>query len=300
MWQAAKKAAAKAECSEEIAEAVEESTEVSSIGKEASDPVIEREADTAYDELFEDDDIVCDSLTHKDILSDSDAAQTYRDLFSDDQVETITNNPDIPTEVDDALDSSLTDDTFENASDETEARGLREMTDIEKQELRDELGWSDKQIEKCTVDKDNTIHYKTDNCDLAGKVSETGVPYERRIIEIKGKLIEGAFPKFTSAFNTELSPNRYQSKTYAIDCTRNLREAIGKDSELKKQFTEEQVKDIEAGRTPTGYVWHHNEMPGQMQLVKDTDHRLNRHTGGNALWGPDSVNKGHAEVNFNE
>ena len=41
--------------------------------------------------------------------------------------------------------------------------------------------------------------------------------------------------------------------------------------------------------TPSGYVWHHNEETGKMQLVKVEDHDRTQggaaHTGGKALWG---------------
>lgn len=180
-----------------------------------------------------------------------------------------------------------------------EEKETRELTDEEKQYLKDTLGWSDKQIEKyCTIDDDGVIHYRTDNCEMEGKTSETGVEYERRTIEINGVKIEGVFPKFDSVFDTELPAEKCKSRAYAAECNKNLKEAIQNDPDLRKQFTEEQLKNIEEGHTPTGYVWHHNEETGKMQLVKESDHRANRHTGGNALWGPDSVDKGTKGESF--
>ena len=53
------------------------------------------------------------------------------------------------------------------------------------------------------------------------------------------------------------------------------------------------LEDIENGRTPRGYTWHHSEEPGKMQLVKTEDHdrRIGgaAHTGGNSIWGNKSV-----------
>lgn len=171
--------------------------------------------------------------------------------------------------------------------------GTRELTDKEKQELKEKIPWSDDKIKKCTIDKDGVIHYKTDRCDLEGKTSENGVPYVRKTIEINGVKIEGVFPEFDSVFDTELSPDNYQTKAYAKECNAKLKEAIENDPELRSKFTPEQIKDIEEGRTPTGYVWHHNEEPGKMQLVKREDHDRAiggaAHTGGNSLWGADSV-----------
>ena len=64
---------------------------------------------------------------------------------------------------------------------------------------------------------------------------------------------------------------------------------------MKNKFSEKQINDIECNRTPTGYVWHHNEAPGKMELVKRIDHDRCvggvAHTGGNALWGSGTGNK---------
>lgn len=184
------------------------------------------------------------------------------------------------------------DESADNAEYEYNEDGTRELTEDEKQYLKDKLGWSDEKIKKCTIDKDGVIHYKTDRCDLEGKTSENGVPYVRRRIEINGVVIEGVFPVFDSVFDTELSPENYKSKTYAKECNEKLKEAVENDPELRAKFTAEQLKDIEEGRTPRGYVWHHNEEPGKMQLVKREDHDKTiggaAHTGGNSLWGADS------------
>lgn len=180
--------------------------------------------------------------------------------------------------------------------------GTRELTEDEKQELKDKLGWSDEKLKKCTIDENGVIHYKTDRCDLEGQASENGVPYERRRIEINGVVIEGVFPKFESAFDTELAPDNLKTKAYAKECNAALKEAIKNDPELRSKFTDEQLQDIEEGRTPRGYVWHHNEEPGKMQLVKREDHDRAiggaAHTGGNSLWGADSVDNSKKGENF--
>lgn len=186
-----------------------------------------------------------------------------------------------------------TEDDCEDDSPEYDEDGTRKLTEEESQELKEKLGWSDEKLKKCRIDKDGVIHYKTDRCDLEGKTSENGVPYVRRTIVINGVKIEGVFPKFNSIFDTQLSPENYKSKAYAKECNAKLKEAIENDPELRSKFTPEQIKDIEEGRTPRGYVWHHNEEPGKMQLVKREDHDKTMggaaHTGGNSLWGADSV-----------
>lgn len=181
-------------------------------------------------------------------------------------------------------------DTTDNPEGET-----RELTGEEKQALKDKLGWSDDRIQKCTIDEDGVIHYKTDRSDLEGKTAENGVPYERRAIEIDSVKIEGVFPNFDSAFDAELPPDKFKTKAYAKECNAQLKETAENDPELRSKFTDEQRSDIDEGRTPTGYVWHHNEEPGKMQLVKRVDHDRviggAAHTGGNSLWGADSVDK---------
>lgn len=145
-------------------------------------------------------------------------------------------------------DSSDENEPDEDDSPEYDEDGTRELTEDEKQELKDKLGWPDEKIKKCTIDENGVIHYRTDRCDLEGKTSENGVPYERRTIEINGVKIEGVFPKFDSVFDTELSPDNYKSKAYAKECNAKLKEAIENDPELKSKFTPEQLKDIEEGR----------------------------------------------------
>lgn len=205
-------------------------------------------------------------------------------------------------EMPDAAENSSKDLNAEKNSMEYNEDGTRELTEDEKQFLKEKLGWSDDKLKKCMIDKDGVVHYRTDRCDLEGKTSENGIPYERRRIVINGVVIEGVFPKFDSAFDTKLSPDNQKSKAYAKECNAALKAAIEKNPELKSKFTEEQLKDIEEGRTPTGYVWHHNEEPGKMQLVKREDHDRTlggaAHTGGNSLWGADSVDNGMKGESF--
>lgn len=185
-------------------------------------------------------------------------------------------------------------DAVQNFSNKLE-QGRRELTTGEKQELKDTLGWGEKQITKCTIGDDGVIYYKTDRSDLEGKTAENGVPYERKRIELNGIQIEGVFPVFQSAVDVTLPLDKYQSRAYARECNTRLREVVQNNSELRNHFSREQLQQIENGQTPDGYVWHHNEKPGQMQLVKRADHDRciggAAHTGGNALWGPDSIDK---------
>jgi hypothetical protein len=134
------------------------------------------------------------------------------------------------------------------------------------------------------------------------ETSSGGVPYERKSIEINGVKIEGVFPRFDSVFDMKLNPDNYKSKAYAKECNAKLKDAIERNPELRNKFTENQVEDIKANRTPEGYVWHHNEEPGKMQLVKREDHDRTiggaAHTGGNSLWGADVGNNSKKGESF--
>ena len=81
---------------------------------------------------------------------------------------------------------------------------VRELKEEEIEKFKEILGWPEEKFKKCTIDEDGIIHFRTDRCDLEGKMSENGVPYIRKTIEINGVKIEGVFPKFKSAFDTSL------------------------------------------------------------------------------------------------
>ena len=170
---------------------------------------------------------------------------------------------------------------------------LRDLTDDEKSKIQGDLGWSDSQLKKCQIDENGVIHYRTDNCQREGETLPNGVSYERKTVEYKGYRIEGVFPDFDSKFDVNLPEDQYKAKDYAKICNAELKEAIEKDPGLKEKFTPEQLEDIKNGRTPEEYVWHHNEEPGKIQLVEEKKHDRTQggaaHTGGSAIWGPDST-----------
>lgn len=70
-----------------------------------------------------------------------------------------------------------------------------------------------------------------------------------------------------------------------------LKNAIENDPEVRGQFTDEQIEQIEAGDTPEGYVWHHSEEAGTFQLVDSTIHAQTGHTGGRSIWGGGNDNR---------
>ena len=115
---------------------------------------------------------------------------------------------------------------------------------------------------------------------------------------------DGSEPVFESKFDMQLNPEDYQksnTKQFS-EANKALKTEIENNPELEKQFTKEQLEDIKNGDTPRGYTWHHNEEPGKMQLVKTSDHDRTiggaAHTGGNSLWGNESIPKNKEGVSF--
>ena len=176
------------------------------------------------------------------------------------------------------------------------AGGGEPLTEAQKQFLRETLEWPESQIKKSTMDADGIVYLKTDNCALEGSCNKNGVPYFRKRVTVNGVTIEGVFPKFESAFDLELPPEKYRIKAYQAECCARLREAAEKDPSIKERFTKAQWRDVLDGKTPRGYAWHHNEEPGKMQLVKrkryhDRTQKGAAHTGGNVIWGKDCGNR---------
>jgi hypothetical protein len=63
-------------------------------------------------------------------------------------------------------------------------------------------------------------------------------------------------------------------------CNEMLKKAIEENPELAKKFTEQQLKEIMDGKTPSGYTWHHSEKDGTMELVPYGVHNSTYHCGG--------------------
>lgn len=126
------------------------------------------------------------------------------------------------------------------------------------------------------------------NQDLEGKTHpETGVPFQRREIQVEGKRYEVVVPEFESKFEARLPSEQYKA-SYPEQfraCDAQLREAVARDPALREQFDADQLEQIEDGETPDGCTWHHDAEEGRMQLVDTETHRRTAHTGGHAFWG---------------
>lgn len=137
-------------------------------------------------------------------------------------------------------------------------------------------------------------YYPCRNECLAGDVHPiTGVPFERKVIEVDGRLIEGVFPVFESSMDVQLPESLYMSsdREQFAYCNTQLKEEIANNPGLREQFDDDTLQQILNGDTPDGFVWNHNEECGRMQLVDLETHQKTGHTGGKAIWGGGSENR---------
>lgn len=129
----------------------------------------------------------------------------------------------------------------------------------------------------------------TRNESLKGDVHPiTGVPFEEKTVtDLEGNKVAGVFPEFDSQFDAQLPDDMLQASDGEQfgECNKQLKEAVGNDPELAKEFTPDQLEQVKNGDTPDGCTWHHNEEKGKMQLVDSETHARTGHTGGRSIWG---------------
>lgn len=136
-------------------------------------------------------------------------------------------------------------------------------------------------------------HITTINEGMAGQ-SVNGVKFAKRVFTLNGEKVEGVFPVFQSVFQCKLPETLYQASdnTQMKFCTKKLADRVECDPNFRRNFTPRQLEQIKNGEPKiSGLTWHHNELPGKMQLVKESEHSAARHTGGRSLWGGGSDNR---------
>ena len=116
---------------------------------------------------------------------------------------------------------------------------------------------------------------------------ETGVPFERRQVEVDGKQYEVVVPHFESEFEAQLPEDKYKisDNLQFKECNAQLKAEVAENEDLRDRFDDVQLEQIEDGKTPEGYTWHHDAEAGRMQLVDLETHQRTAHTGGRAIWG---------------
>ncbi|MBY0121976.1 HNH endonuclease [Bacillus sp. S/N-304-OC-R1] len=120
--------------------------------------------------------------------------------------------------------------------------------------------------------------------------SETGVPFEQKMIELpNGDHQIGTFPVFQSQFSVVLAEELYYESdhTHFSIANETLYQSIQENPSLARELglSSQDIRGLENGVTPDGYVWHHNEQPGVLQLVDEDIHQNTGHTGGREIWG---------------
>ncbi len=128
-----------------------------------------------------------------------------------------------------------------------------------------------------------------------GRHSATEIPYHRREVGLPdGREVSGVFPEFNSHYEMPLPEDMYmKNDREQFDyCNEKLREAVESSPELRGRFDDMQFEQIRNNDTPDGFIWHHNEEPGRMQLVDEYEHSKSAHTGGRSLWGGGSAMRG--------
>lgn len=191
--------------------------------------------------------------------------------------------------------SNQTPGSFETGAESHEVNPVRELSEAEKEKYAVKFDYPIDKMDKFQIDDNGLLHLDTIRQDLEGKTAENGVPYARRTVEYRGEKIEGVFPKFHSVFDTKLDPDKLRTPAFAKYCNADLKEQVEQNPKLREKFTPDQLNDIVNGKTPRGYVWHHNEEPGRMQLVDQVEHEGARHTGGSYIWGYNAGSHGKAE-----
>nr|WGD68763.1 T7SS effector LXG polymorphic toxin [Bacillus subtilis] len=123
----------------------------------------------------------------------------------------------------------------------------------------------------------NTVTTNLKNGHLKNDVHPvTGVPYDK-----------DGFPVFDPVAEVKIDKSLYLQKDTVQfkKATELLQQEINKNPELKKHFTEMQLKQISKGKKPKGFTWHHHQNEGIMRLVDADIHGKTGHTGGRNIWG---------------
>ena len=158
-----------------------------------------------------------------------------------------------------------------------------------KPKVNQDLGKKSQGFETTKKDVNEPRHIKTINENLEGKTCPgTDVYYRKHVFRVNGEKVEGVFPVFESKYNTFLPRNLREAPDTAQFkyCTEKLKQRIEMGPEFADNFTPRQIEQIKAGEPRiSGLTWHHNEVPGKMQLVNAADHATCRHTGGRSIWG---------------
>ncbi len=128
------------------------------------------------------------------------------------------------------------------------------------------------------------------NANLEGDVHPiTGVPFEMNNIEYNGQIIQDVFPVFDSQYHANIPENMYlaSDEVHFRLANEQLAQELEADFRLANQMglSQTDIQGLSNNITPEGYIWHHHEQPGVLQLVNEDEHNSTAHTGGRFIWG---------------
>lgn len=107
------------------------------------------------------------------------------------------------------------------------------------------------------------------------------------------------FPDFSpvTEYEHQLPAELYESgdSEQFNDCNNALTNHLENNPEFAEHFDNDQLEAIRAGEKPSGFTWHHNVEPGNMQLVPTRIHQNCGHYGGKNVWGGGTTNRKYEE-----
>lgn len=97
------------------------------------------------------------------------------------------------------------------------------------------------------------------------------------------------FPMFETEFRVEIDEMFYMSTDDVQFAIGNelLYETIQDNSKLVEllELSPDDIAGLKRGLKPEGYIWHHNQNTGILELVDKDTHEAARHLGGRNIWG---------------
>ena len=126
----------------------------------------------------------------------------------------------------------------------------------------------------------NTKYWPTLKLGLPGMAGKTHS-------KTKVKFDEKGFPKFKSYTTIKLN-RKYWHETrerHFYMANKILFKDTQRDARLRKKFTRQQIQELANNITPNGFVWHHHQDAGILQLVEEKAHSMTYHIGGYTIWG---------------
>ena len=282
----------------EISEALSDNLD---INPEKADSVLDKFNDS-FEESDDDSDEVPDEIqdsnegpaTDNDMILDkiNDGFDLDHEVEEFDESESDSESDHYESVLDKINSDSLENETESNLTDLSDSSENKEKTDQSEQneaQTDNQNKDSDENTEQRTDDAESSpIKIKCRNENLEGQEHpDTGVPFERKQVEVDGKKYEVVVPKFDSMFDAQLPEDMYKAsdREQFNECNAQLKNEIATNPDLREKFDDEQLEQIENGDTPDGYTWHHDAEAGKMQLVDTETHQKTGHTGGRSIWG---------------